>query len=235
VVAVSEPLYRSLRQHGIPEERLDLIPNAWDDDVEFADRRAARAVLGLPDDLPVIGWVGRLSTEKAADVMIEATRHLSDMPHVVSIIGSGSQEAALRERAAELGYEDSIRFHGTVADAATLYHAFDCLVLSSRTEGTPIVLFEAMAAGVPIVATRVGGVPDVVGESEALLVAPDDPEGLAAAIRHVLSDEAGARRRAASARERLSSAFEAVSWVRAYEDVYARVTAEQSLRGGRGC
>src|SRR2546430_15130133 len=102
----------------------------------------------------------------------------------------------MRARAVKLGVADHIRWHGVVPDAERVYTAFDVCVLSSRTEGTPVVLFEAMAAGVPVVATAVGGVPDVLSAEEAVLVASEDPVGLAAGIRDVYADADAAARRA---------------------------------------
>ena len=112
---------------------------------------------------------------------------------------------------------------GQIADAARLIPAFDVLVLSSRTEGTPIVLFEAMAARVPVVATAVGGVPDVVGEREALLVPPDRPDALARAIASVREDPGSARARAAAAATRLATEYAVGPWVERYAAVYRGV------------
>src|SRR2546423_14526892 len=102
--------------------------------------------------------------------------HLSDH---ASIMGNGSEQERLDALAARYGIADRVHFHGCREDAASLFRAFDVWVLSSRSEGTPMVLFEAMAAGVPIVATRVGGVDDAVSEAEAGLVPPEDPAALA--------------------------------------------------------
>jgi glycosyltransferase involved in cell wall biosynthesis len=110
-----------------------------------------------------------------------------------------------------------------VRDAGRLFAAFDLFVLSSRTEGTPIVLFEAMGTGVPIVATRVGGVPDVVSPAEAVLVPPDDPLTLAGEIRAVYRNPAGARERARRARERLLRDFSIAPWLGRYEAIYRLV------------
>ena len=106
--------------------------------------------------------------------------------------------------------------------------AFDAWVLSSRTEGTPVTLFEAVAAGVPVVATRVGGVPDVVGEGEAILVPPEDPEALAAAIRAVHASPLAAAARADRASRRVATEFAAAPWLDAYDRAYRR-----ALRGVR--
>ena len=116
-----------------------------------------------------------------------------------------------------------MRWHGFMANAGRLYAAFDVFVLSSRTEGTPIALLEAMSAGVPIVATSVGGVPDVVSRNEALLVPSDDPVALADAIRSVYSDPTAAATRACAAQQRLSQNFAAAPWLAAYEALYRNI------------
>src|SRR5690606_17786654 len=108
-------------------------------------------------------------------------------------------------------------------DAGQLFPAFDAFVLSSRTEGTPIALFEAMAARVPIVATRVGGVPDVVTAAEAILVPSEDPRELAKAIRAVVADTGSARSRAAAAEDRLRTAYDVEPWVDRYVSIYENV------------
>ena len=124
---------------------------------------------------------------------------------------------------------DQVRFHGTVVDTGRLLKAFDVVVLSSRTEGTPMVLFEAMDAEVPVVTTRVGGVPDVVSEQEAILVPSEDPEALAGGIRRVLDNPTDARQRARRAGCRLRQEFTPERWLDAYEDLYRTVIA--SSRG----
>src|SRR2546427_575165 len=165
-------------------------------------------------------WAGRLSKEKGPDVLLDALVHLTDLPLSVSILGDGRESRSLAARARQLGVERHVRWHGIVPDAGRRFAAFDVFVLSSRTEGTPIVLFEAMAAGVPIVATRVGGVPDVVAPTEAALAAPDDPLALAAAIRTVYHDPAAALARAHRARERLRRDFTVPAWLDRYAEIY---------------
>src|SRR5262249_1677032 len=138
--------------------------------------------------------------------------------------GDGVEQRALQGRAADLGVSDRIRWHGVVPDAEQVYTAFDALVLSSRTEGTPVVLFEAIAAEVPVVATAVGGVPDVVSRQEALLVGAEHPAALAAAIRDVYEHPAAAARRARAARVRLERDFSVGPWLERYVDIYRLVT-----------
>src|SRR5437588_690815 len=137
-----------------------------------------------------------------------------------AVVGDGRQRSHLQGEAARLGVGDRVRWLGTVAEAGRLFAAFDVFALSSRTEGTPIVLFEAMAAEAPIVATAVGGVPDVVTPREALLVAAEDPAGQAQAIRSVFTNPAAAGDRARRARARLASEFAPAPWLERYEAIY---------------
>ena len=221
VVAVSRPLLARLKQRGVPPDSLRMIANGFDGSVAPLSRQDAREILGLPNEDVVLGWVGRLSREKGPDVMLEAMARLpgSSTPSL-SIIGIGGERASLEAQAAKLGLSARIRWHGLMPDAGRLYRAFDVFALSSRTEGTPISLFEAMAARVPIVATAVGGVPDVLRESEAWLVAPDDPAAMAGAIGRALSHQDEARRRADRARDRLVEVYGLDSWLDQYDRLY---------------
>jgi glycosyltransferase involved in cell wall biosynthesis len=120
-----------------------------------------------------------------------------------------------------------VTWHGAVQNAGSLLRAFDAFVLSSRTEGTPIALFEAMDARVPIVATAVGGVPDVVTDAQAILVPSEQPHAIAAALGELRRDPTAAAQRAVSARERLVDVFGEAKWVDAIESVYAQVLARR--------
>jgi glycosyltransferase involved in cell wall biosynthesis len=220
VAAVSRMQVEEIRAAGSQSSHVHLLRNAWAAGDAPLPAAEARALLGVPDGALHVGWVGRLSPEKGPDLLLEALARLSDLPFVCSVIGEGRQAAALRQRAHTLGLADRLLWHGYRSDAARLYSAFDVFVLSSRTEGTPIALFEAMAAGAPVVATAVGGVPDVVGPDEAVLVQPGCPDRLAHAIREVAADAAVTSLRVRSARERLDRQFSAVHWLERYELLY---------------
>ncbi len=221
VAAVSRPLTERLARAGVPRQRIHCIPNAWSRaDAEILSPRDARARLSLGEGVHHVGWIGRMSAEKGPDVLGEALHHLRDLPVAVSFVGSGRERAALERGVEAAGMAERVSFHGPVEGAARLYRAFDVIVLSSRTEGTPIVLFEAMAAGVPVVATAVGGVPDVVSDAEARLVPAEDPIALAAAIRDCLEAPAEAASRAAAARRRLERERSADTWLDRYEELY---------------
>jgi glycosyltransferase involved in cell wall biosynthesis len=225
VVAVSRPLASQLAVRGVRPERLHLLRNAWSSAAPLLERARARAELQLPADAFVLGWVGRLSAEKGGDILIEALARSRDLGMLACVIGDGPDRPALESRAAELGLAGRVRWCGIRPDAARLFRAFDAFVLSSRTEGTPIVLLEAMRAEVPVVATSVGGVPDVVGPEDAWVVPPEDPDALATALRELLADSESASRRAAAARRRLDLEFSVDPWLDAYEGIYREVSA----------
>lgn len=220
VIAVSGPLRDELARSGISAQRLHLVANAHEPRADFLDRAAARSALGLPAEGVVIGWIGRLTNEKGADVFLDAMKLLRDDRVAASVIGEGAERASLEARADAGG---KVHFHGLIANAGRYLRAFDAFVLSSRTEGTPMVLFEAMDAGVPIVATRVGGVPEVLRSVDALLVDAERPAALADAIRAVVREPHSARLRAESARLRLFAAYGIQPWVEQYNSVYSQL------------
>lgn len=172
--------------------------------------------------------MGRLSHEKGPDVFIEALGLVGGEAPCAAIVGEGPASAALRVRAAALGIDERVRWCGRVDGAAALLPAFDVLVLSSWMEGTPIVLLEAVAAGVPVIATRVGGVAEVVSEAEAVLVEPDNPVALARALRGPLADPVSSAARAVASRERLARESAGGPWLTRYEDLYRGVIRAQA-------
>jgi glycosyltransferase involved in cell wall biosynthesis len=222
VIAVSAPVVERLADDGVPRHKIHCIPNGFTPLVDTVTRAAARHRLGIRTDALVAGWVGRLSREKGADVMLDALAE-SDPRWHLSVIGEGGELDHLRQRAATLGIGDRVAWHGPIANAGSLLTAFDAFVLSSRTEGTPITLLEAMNAGVPIVATRVGGVPDVVNASHALLVPSEQPRMIAQALSEVEREPSAAAERSVGARERLLQSFGLVTWLHAINAVYEAV------------
>src|SRR5262249_44431217 len=149
----------------------------------------------------------------------QSLAHLRDAAVRITVVGDGRERAAVEAMAGDLGVADRIAWAGIVPNAAALMRAFDVLVLSSRTEGTPITLLEAMSAEVPIVATAVGGVPDVIGAAEGILVPAEDPLALAEAIRGVAANPSAAAERAVKAKRRLETVFAIEPWVAAHERV----------------
>jgi glycosyltransferase involved in cell wall biosynthesis len=224
IVAVARPQAIHLVRSGIPASRIRVVPNAWYHDQDPLARRQARAAFRVPHGRFHVGWVGRLSWEKGADIFLDAVALLKDLPIVVSMVGDGPERLALEQQARRLGIGSLVTWWGTLPNAGRVFPGFDAFVISSRTEGTPIVLFEAMRSNVPVVAAAVGGVPDVVSGGQAALVSPRDAVALASAIRGVYHDPQMAQARASHARERLRD-YDGASWVRQYGALYYSLLA----------
>lgn len=220
VLAVSRPLVDLLQRRGVQPETISMLPNAFASSLPPLDPGAARVALRLPPEGPVAGWIGRMSPEKGPDVFVRSAAESSVEGSRWALVGDGPERAEAEAAAAALGLDERVAFLGLVPDAGTLVRAFDVLVLSSRTEGTPIVALEAMAAGVPVVATAVGGVPDLLAGGAGRLVPPDDPSALAAAVDDLLGNPYAARQQAERARERLARDYALGPWVEAHQQLY---------------
>ncbi|MFC3385837.1 glycosyltransferase family 4 protein [Couchioplanes azureus] len=193
-----------------------------------ARRRAlARARLGLGDRFPVVGIVGRLAPEKRHDVFLTAgegiIRHFPDA--VLVIAGDGPRRDEIRRIVRERRLGDRVVLLGHVADTAGVYAALDLLLHTSDTEGTPLAVIEAMAAGVPVVATAVGGVPALLGHGRHGALAPRRrPHLLAAAAVRVLADPALRQSLARSARAHAAGELSAERMCTRLGEVYAAAT-----------
>jgi glycosyltransferase involved in cell wall biosynthesis len=200
VVTTCEPFAHALESSGVASERLHVIHNAVARPRTLA-RSWARAQLGLRDERIVLA-VGRLSHEKGHDVLIDgcaAVRGPLRDELLLLIAGDGPERSRLERQARRRGVR--IRFDGYRSDLSSHYAAADVFALASRSEGSPNALLEAMAAGRPIVAACVGGVPEIVDARSAMLVPPDDSVALAAAITRLLAFPDLANRLGAGARE----------------------------------
>jgi glycosyltransferase involved in cell wall biosynthesis len=222
VVAVSAKLARELGEDGVPRNVIHPLPNAWSPPVMLLNRQQAQKALGLSTGKFNVAWIGRISQEKGLDVMIDALPELADLPVHLTVIGDGRQREVLENRAILDGVDSRITWHGELPDASCVMPGFDLLVISSRTEGTPIVLLEAMNAGLPVVATAVGGIPDAISPTEGLLVSPESPSSLAIAIRGVHANREAAFNRADLARARVERDFALSPWLDSYDAIYER-------------
>ena len=154
-------------------------------------RAESRRYLGIGDERFVVGWIGRMTGVKRTDDVLAAFKQLRDdgVDAVLCLVGDGPDRAQLEQRAHELGVVRDTLFLGYQEDVAPFYAAFDALVLPSGNEGTPVSAIEALAAGRPVVATRVGGVPDVVREGEdGFLVEAGATEELAQRLAQLARD-----------------------------------------------
>ena len=189
------------------------------------DRAASRAELGVGADELVVGTVANFRPQKDYPNLLGALRLLVDRGVAVRFVavGQGPQEARMRARAEELGVANSIIFTGFRADATRVMAAADVFTLASKWEGLPVALMEALALGLPIVATDVGGVGETLRhEVDALLVKPNDTHSLADALQRVLADPA-LRSKLAAASLKRAAAFDVARAVRRIEEIYAQV------------
>lgn len=230
VVCVSTDLYDACAAAGVPKQRLVLLDNSIDA-ADYARRRSvaeAKAALGFPAASQLIGAVGRLSGEKAFDVVIRAAHALLKTGRDVRlvILGEGGERAALERLVAELGLADRVTLAGWQADVRGYFEAMDAFALSSLREGLPNVLLEAMALEVPVVATRVNGVPRLVQDGEnGLLVEAGDPAPLAAALDRLLGDAALQGRFRAAGRGTVEGRFSFAERIRKLAAVYEELLA----------
>jgi len=196
--------------------------------VRAADAESLRERLGIAGDERAVLCVGRLSREKAHIDLLEAFKRLSELkpevPSKLIIVGDGPERAGLEAAAKSLGCKERVIFAGQVSDVRTFYSTADVFVLPSHSEGSPNVLLEAMAANLPIVATAVGGVPEMVENNEsALLVAPDDPASIAVAIARLLTAKDLAQRLATNAATLVDTRYTPENYVRSVVEIYREV------------
>jgi glycosyltransferase involved in cell wall biosynthesis len=227
-VAVSRDDQRKMIEiEGVEPKKILHVPNgiAAPPPPSGAD---VRAELGIPAGAPLIGTVSVLRPQKALDVFIRASAQLlGERPDLwVILSGDGPLKDELTELVHSLGVQDRLLMLGYRSDVPDVLATLDVAVQSSAFEGSPLAVMEFMESARPIVATRVGGVPDLIEDGvNGLLVDPGDEAGLAAAIRRLLDDPEAARRMGEAARERRRSEFTVDVMVRRFESLYERLMA----------
>jgi glycosyltransferase involved in cell wall biosynthesis len=200
-----------------------------------APRRDIRAELGIPADAPVIGAVTRLCRQKAPELLVLAAARLAkELPRLqVLVVGAGPAEGRVRALIDAHGLGRTVRLLGLRDDVPDVLAAFDVAVSSSDWEGTPLSVLEYMAAGLPVVATAVGGVPDLITSGvNGLLVERGDWRGLAAAVSRLLQDREAAAAMGGRGRERQRRDFDLNNTVHRLERLYRDLHAAR--RSGRG-
>jgi glycosyltransferase involved in cell wall biosynthesis len=211
-LALSTDIRENLLETGCSEQQIIQLPNGVDTTayLEVATRRAQRPP-AAPGDMPTVVCPARLSHQKGQDVLLKAWRTVREQVPTARLIlaGDGPQRLQLEHLAAELGIPDAIEFAGLIGDLRPLFAAADGFVLPSRYEGMPNALLEAMAAGMPCVATRVSGSEDIIIENESgLLVPPEDPQALASALVTILTQPQRASSLGREARARVVRSFD---------------------------
>lgn len=210
VVAVSARVKEQLTRLGVPGRTITRIHNAvepnegWSNSPPGAFRRSQF----IPLDSPLVAVIGRISPEKGQAMALQAIQRLVPcMPNLKAVfVGEGPGLSELRRRVEACSLQDHVRVLGYQRPLSALYRDADVVCIPSLTEGIPNVLLEAMVSGCPVVATSVGGIPEIVrSEEHALLVQPGDQAGLASAISRVLTDRTLRDRLVEAARQRVTS------------------------------
>lgn len=224
LVGVSTTTAAELAEHlWLPREHVRVVRNGVRP--EAGEREPVRRELGIGDDERLVVAIGNLYPVKAHAVLLRALVQLDENETTqrwhVAIAGRGEEEASLRKLAVESGIADRVHLLGYRPDVPNVLAAGDVYVMPSLSEGLPLALIEAMFAGKPVVASNVGGIPEVVTDTvDGLLVPPADPQALAAALRRVFADRELAERLGTAARRRAEEGFGVERMVDEYEKLY---------------
>jgi len=230
IIAVSIGIKNDLIRSGINESHLLMIQNAVEVnsnlELFIQNRRNKRQEYNLTEKEFVIGYIGRLSEEKGVKYLIEATSMLNDLNRFIRvlIIGEGPQKKELEDLVKKVNMEDKIFFVGFQSDIENWLPAIDVFVLPSLTEGTPMSLLEAMANGIPVVASAVGGVPQVVDSGKnGILVAPGKPEEIVDAVNRLYQDETLRKTVHEEGKKTIELKFNASKWIKQIEAEYLKI------------
>jgi len=200
--------------------------------VDLGANHDLRRLFGVGADEFVVGWIGRMTAIKRVDDILLAFRELRDRgtPARLCLVGDGPDREQVERRAHALGISRHTLFVGYQREVAPYYSFFDAFVLSSANEGTPVVAIEALAAARPVVATNVGGVPDVIEhEGDGLLVPAGDVDGISRALERLARDPGLRRRLGTEGRERVIPRYRVERLVDDVDELYRELLSERGL------
>jgi len=225
IIAVSEEIAKKMKLAGIAKGKICLIENGVNLEM-FTTNSSSQAIkesLGIKKEVLVVGAVGSLTREKGHLYLLTAVPKVAQrFPEVIFLlVGDGRERSNLERMVFKLGIEDKVIFAGMRRDIPEILSILDVFVLPSLNEGLPIALLEAQAARVPVVATRVGAIPDVVKDGvTGILIPAEDPEAITRAIVRVLSDRKSACNMAQKGFERVCDNFSSEKMADKYIALY---------------
>jgi glycosyltransferase involved in cell wall biosynthesis len=237
VIAVSDEIKQQLVRSGIEGRRIEVLLNAVHahprGEQASAHRAAKRKFLNVRDSEWIVGYIGRLSPEKGVKNLIRAGSMLveSGAPLKIVIIGDGPELPELTALVDQCGLASRVIFVGFQSDTSSWMPALDVLCLPSFTEGTPMSLLEAMAHGLPVVASAVGGIPSIIQSGHnGILVSPNQPEELSQALARLFEDDSLRKRVSEGALKTIEKDHNIDQWTRRIEDQYERLSRDQMSR-----
>jgi glycosyltransferase involved in cell wall biosynthesis len=234
VICPTEVVARSLEADGFTPQQIRVIPNGVPLDAALP-RTEARAELGLDESARVVGIVARLRLEKAHEVLLRAIARIADArPDLrLAVVGDGSRRAELTQLGDQLGIGERIVWAGERRDARRVISAFDMGVICSSWEGLPVAALETMAAGVPLVATRVGTLPEILADGAGVLVDVGDDAALAVALAQLLDDPVAARAIGERGRDRIRREHAFERMISEFAAIYEEVGRPETSRPRR--
>lgn len=232
IIAISAAELELMKMENIPPDKLEVIHNGVDGQAFYPEHEDnGNSALETHDRGPVIGTVAFLTKRKGIGYLVEAFRQVVDCfsNAQLQIVGDGDERARLQAQIVDLDLEGNVSLLGNRTDIRSLMNGFDIFVLPSLWEPFGLVIAEAMACGKPVIATAVGGIPEIVTDGvTGLLVPPSTAEPLSSALIAVIRDTDLRRRLGRAGRQRFLENFDATIMARRYEEVY-----ENLLPGGR--
>lgn len=225
VVGVSEGIVSTARSAGVAANVMHCIPNAVPDSIPLS-REDARKQLGLYHEATYIGWFGRVSKEKDPLAFLRVLSLMKATPGLAGVfVGDGPLLATVRQQGQGLIDAGRLVVLGAIAGVRNHLRAFDAVALTSVTEGTPMIVLEAMGAGVPVIATAVGGVPQLLKGGAGRMVEYADWQGFATEVEAAIFDTDATRAMCNNAKDRVQTNYSQSAWWNKYRDLYQRVSA----------
>ncbi len=227
IIAVSDEISEYLQQTGVKKVLIKVIPNGVKTEIDHAfslqNKKAKRALFNIREKDFVLGYIGRLSQEKGIEYLIHASSMLEKaiIPIKILLIGDGPQKETLKALAKENGLGTKVFFPGFQSDIEEWIPALDVFILPSFTEGTPMSLLEAMAYGIPVVASAVGGVPKIIDSGKTgILVSPGRPKEIRDNIVRLYDNPSLRNKIGKAGQQKVKEEFDVESWARQIEAEY---------------
>ena len=231
IISVSDGIKDILISWGITANKITTIPNAVIlpdlTDRQIRDRRtSARKGYNINDEEIVIGYIGRFSEEKGLKFLLQAVITLNEqtLPIKIMLIGDGSERENLELISRKYGVAQHIIFTGFQQDVVSLLPALDIFILPSLTEGTPMAVLEAMSYGLPVIASRIGGIPDIITHNiDGILIYPGESKHIVEAILHLIKEPEIRKKLSINAKQKIKNFYGAKSWWNKIDNFYSQL------------